>query len=107
MVASGHWLKILDGAVYKDEMRKMREDGRITNVPYESSKPVYTFWDLGFGDSTAIWFVQMVAGQYRVIDYLEDNRKAIDYYVRQIQAKPYVYERHFLPHVRKNTCSRK
>ena len=37
----------------------------------------------------------MVAGQYRVIDYLEDNRKAIDYYVRQIQSKPYVYERHF------------
>ena len=62
-------------------MRKMREDGRITNVPYESSKPVYTFWDLGFGDSTAIWFVQMVAMQYRVIDYIEDNRRAIDYYV--------------------------
>ena len=76
----------------------MREDGRITNVPYESSKPVYTFWDLGFGDSTAIWFVQMVAGQYRVIDYLENNRQAIDYYVRQIQSRSYVYERHFLPH---------
>ena len=40
-------------------------------------------------------FVQMVAGQYRVIDYLEDNRKAIDFYVRQIQSRPYVYERHF------------
>ena len=36
-VWEGHCLKILDGAVYKDEMRKMREDGRITNVPYESS----------------------------------------------------------------------
>ena len=48
-VWEGHCLKVLDGAVYKDEMRKMREDGRITNVPYESSKPVYTFWDLGFG----------------------------------------------------------
>ena len=97
-VWEGHCLKILDGAVYKDEMRKMREDGRITNVPYESSKPVYTFWDLGFGDSTAIWFVQMVAMQYRVIDYIEDNRRAIDYYVKQIQSKPYVYERHYLPH---------
>ena len=45
----------------------MREDGRITNVPYESNKPVYTFWDLGFGDSTAIWFVQMVAGVNTVL----------------------------------------
>ena len=73
----------------------MREDGRICSVPYEPSKPVYTFWDLGFGDSTAIWFVQMVAMQYRVIDYIEDNRRAIDYYVKQIQSRPYVYERHF------------
>ena len=40
----------------------------------------------------------MVAGQYRVIDYLEDNRKVIDYYVEQIQSRPYVYERHFLFH---------
>ena len=97
-VWEGHCLKVLEGAVYKDEMRKMREDGRITNVPYEPSKPVYTFWDLGFGDSTAIWFVQMVAMQYRVIDYIEDNRKAVDFYVREIQKKPYVYDRHYLPH---------
>ena len=39
--------KVLDGAVYKDEMRKMREDGRITNVPYESNKP--SLYILGFG----------------------------------------------------------
>ena len=39
-------------------------------------------------------FVQMVAGQYRVIDYLEDNRKLL-IYVKQIQSRPYVYERHF------------
>ncbi|MEB5262611.1 phage terminase large subunit, partial [Pseudomonas aeruginosa] len=52
-VWEGHCLKVLDGAVYMDEMRKMRDDGRISNVPYEPSKPVYTFWDLGFGDSTA------------------------------------------------------
>jgi len=97
-VWEGHCLKVLDGAVYMDEMRKMRDDGRISNVPYEPSKPVYTFWDLGFGDSTAIWFVQMVAMQYRVIDYIEDNRKSIDHYVRVIQSKPYVFERHYLPH---------
>lgn len=97
-VWEGHCLRVLDGAVYKEELRKMREENRITAVPYEPSKPVYTFWDLGFGDSTAIWFVQMVAMQYRVIDYVEDCRQSVDYYVRAIQNKPYVYERHYLPH---------
>ena len=46
-VWEGHCLKVLDGAVYKDEMRKMREDGRITNVPYESKQA--SLHILGFG----------------------------------------------------------
>ena len=34
------------------KMRRMREEGRITSVPYELTKPVATFWDLGWGDNT-------------------------------------------------------
>ena len=48
----GHCMRVLDGAVYADEMRRMREEGRITSVPYEPTKPVSTFWDLGWGDNT-------------------------------------------------------
>ena len=42
MVWEGHCLKVLDGAVYKDEMRKMREDGRITNVSLRSNASRFT-----------------------------------------------------------------
>ena len=89
---------MLDGAVYADEMRKMREEGRIGRVPYEPSKPVYTFWDLGFGDNTAIWFVQSVGMQVRVIDYYSANRQPLTHYVQMLQSRGYVYAEHGLPH---------
>ena len=94
----GHCLRVLDGAVYADEMRKMREEGRIGRVPYEPSKPVYTFWDLGFGDNTAIWFVQSVGMQVRVIDYYSANRQPLTHYVQMLQSRGYVYAEHGLPH---------
>jgi len=82
----GHCLRVLDGAVYADEMRKMREEGRIGRVPYEPSKPVYTFWDLGFGDNTAIWFVQSVGMQIRVIDYYSANQELVDKAIAEVDA---------------------
>lgn len=94
----GHCLRVLDGAVYADEMRKMREEGRIGRVPYEPAKPVYTFWDLGFGDNTAIWFAQSVGMQMRVIDYYSANRQPLAHYAQMLQSRGYVYAEHKLPH---------
>ena len=51
----GHCMRVLDGAVYADKMRRMREEGRIT-VPYEPTKPVPRFGTWG-GATMAIWFV--------------------------------------------------
>lgn len=94
----GHCMRVLDGAVYADEMRKMREECRITTVPYEPQKPVSTFWDLGWGDNTAIWFVQSVGMQLRVIDFYQANRQPLAHYAKLLQDRPYVYDLHHLPH---------
>ena len=51
--------------------QKLEEEGRITNLPYESSLTVDTFWDLGVNDTTAIWFIQQVGTEIRVIDYIK------------------------------------
>jgi phage terminase large subunit len=37
-------------------------------------------------------------GALRLIDYLQDNRKPLDYYVRQLKDKPYNYGTDFIPH---------
>jgi hypothetical protein len=48
----------LEGAYYSRQMAKAAQEGRITSVPHDPSKQVFTFWDLGMNDPTCIWFVQ-------------------------------------------------
>jgi phage terminase large subunit len=87
------------GSYYGKLMQAAEADGRITAVPYDPLLRVWTAWDLGIDDSTAIWFAQITrAGQWRLIDYIEDSGVGLDHYVRLLQAKPYTYERHLLPH---------
>ena len=87
------------GAVYAREMLQALEDGRITLVPYDPALAVDTNWDLGFRDATAIWFTQsMHAGAVRVIDYYENQGHGFDHYVKVLNARPYAYGEHWLPH---------
>lgn len=89
----------LIGAYYGKDMKKAREEGRITtNVPYEKGYTVYTAWDLGIDDHTAIWFLQFVGREIRVIDYIEESGQDLAHYVNEIKNKEYVYEEHILPH---------
>lgn len=97
-VWEGHPRQALDGAVYAKELRQAVEDGRITCVPYDPTKPVCTFWDLGWADQTSIWFAQMIGFEYRIIDFHTDSQQSINHYLGVLQSKPYVYDRDFLPH---------
>lgn len=86
------------GAYYGKEMKQAEQDGRLTRVPYEPVSEVWTAWDLGMDDSTAIWFAQMVGREIRVIDYYEAQGMALDHYVKVLREKPYIYASHLLPH---------
>lgn len=88
------------GAIYAKQLDKARAEGRITTVPYDPAYEVFTAWDLGYGDATAIWFLQWVGRELRWLEYYENNGEQIDHYVRIVKDKPYNYMRggHFLPH---------
>jgi phage terminase large subunit len=43
----GHCRYTLDGAIYANELRDAQEQGRITSVLYDPSKPVSVYFDLG------------------------------------------------------------
>lgn len=94
----GDFKEVADGQIYGAEMAQATKEGRITSVPYNPSFPVVTAWDLGFGDSTAIWFAQVVGREPRIIDYYENSMKGLDHYVRYVKDKPYRYGQHVLPH---------
>lgn len=88
----------IQGAYYAKELQRAEEDKRIGNVPYDTSLDVHTAWDLGIGDSTAIWFMQVVGKERRLIDFYEASGVGLDHYAKVLRDKPYVYGSHYLPH---------
>ena len=87
------------GSVFGKQLARAREDGRIGTVPYDESLGVYTAWDLGIGDATAIWFFQVTTGgEIHFIDHYESSGEDLGHYISVIQNKPYQYNKHFLPH---------
>lgn len=89
----------VQGSYYGDLLKQAELTGRIGNpVPYQPQLPVNTYWDLGVGDANAIWFTQFDGSKVNLIDYMESNNKGMDYYIREIKNKPYVYSDHYAPH---------
>lgn len=89
----------ITGAVYGRWMREAEEAGRVTpKVAYDPSYPVYTAWDLGYDDATAIWFFQVGMGEIFMIDYYESSGEAVGHYCDVVKGKPYQYHAHYVPH---------
>lgn len=91
----------LVGAYYGKEIEYLEKMGRIKEIPHDPHLLVDTFWDLGIGDSTAIWFAQVLGQEIRVIDYVEDSGQPLSYYAKILKEghrEKYNYGTHCLPH---------
>jgi phage terminase large subunit len=87
------------GSYYGRWLDDALRDDRICKVTYDPRLPVYTCWDLGMDDSTAIWWFQRSpGGEWRWLEYYEDNRLSLEGYAKVVHSKPYSYGRHYLPH---------
>jgi len=113
----GKLKKLTEGAIFGNQLRKARVEGRVCKLPLDDLA-VYTFWDLGRNDHTAIWFMQAVGKELRMIDYYENRLQDIPHYCRVIagraldweceqfnisrqsqeRRKSYSYEEHCMPH---------
>ena len=86
------------GTVFGKQIAQAQIDGRIGSVPYDASAGVYTAIDLGIGDSTAIWWFQLIGQEIHFIDHYESSGEELGHYISIIKNKPYNYATHFLPH---------
>ena len=86
------------GAYYGKLMARAEAERRVAGVPYDPAAPVWTSWDLGIRDATAIWFAQVIGREIRIIDYYEASGVDLGHYVREINARPYAYAGHIVPH---------
>lgn len=75
------------GAVYAKYVSPDRISDRVKHDP---DYPVYTSWDKGYGDATAIVFFQVGGGEVFVIDYLEDNQEFVKYYCERLYGREIV-----------------
>jgi phage terminase large subunit len=88
--SGSYFAKWLDAATREDRI------GRVTHDP---ALKVFTAWDLGMDDATAIWFFQRSpGGEWRFLEYHEDHGQGLDAYAKIVLQKPYVYGKHYLPH---------
>jgi hypothetical protein len=86
------------GSYFGKEIADAEKDGRIGEVPYDPDLPTHTAWDLGMGDSTAIWFFQIGPEGVRVIDCYENHGQNLAHYAAELASRPYKYGTDYVPH---------
>lgn len=87
-----------EGCYYATQLANARRQGRILpTLPLEAA-PVFTFWDLGRGDMTTIWFMQRIGPQNRFIRYYESTGEDLVHYARYLQDTGYTFGIGYLPH---------
>ena len=94
----GKCRQALCGAIYAEEIVSAMKDGRISRVPYDPRLKVHAVWDLGWNDSTSIAMCQRLRSEIRVIDYIEDSHKTLDWYVAELVQRRYNWGHDWLPH---------
>jgi phage terminase large subunit len=102
VVWEGLCRQTVDGAVFAKEMQVAELDGRITKVNYDPTKPVHAIFDLGWSDATAIWFLQFIGMETRLIRYVEGNQTTMSDYLAKMQTYGYIYDTLWLPHDAEN-----
>ena len=92
------WIANIEGAIYGTQIAEMENKRQIARVPYDPSLPVFTSWDLGVSDHTAIIFWQQLGRSINVIDYIEERGQGLPFFVQLVKEKDYVYQDHYAPH---------
>jgi phage terminase large subunit len=90
------------GSYYGAYLTRLAKLGRIGTVHIDRAVLTHTGWDLGISDATAIWFVQCVGKERRLVDYVETSGVGLDEYARILEAKRvehgWTYGFHYFPH---------
>lgn len=96
----------LEGTWFKREMTKAREERRVGHpIPFDSSRPVNTFWDIGvneLSDQNGITFHQTDGVRHRLIHYYENAGEGLQHYIKVLKeigdARGFIWGTHYAPH---------
>lgn len=85
------------GAYYAQALADLLAEDRIKPLGRNSGQGVWTWWDIGYHDATAIWFVQSTPQETTVIDYMEGTQQSLEQWAKRLHEKPYNYAGHVFP----------
>ncbi len=106
-VWEGEYVTVVSGAYYAKALKLAQAQGRIGFVPADDLLPVYTFHDIGGAgakaDAYAIWVVQFVGAEIRVLNYYEAKGQVLSYHVNWLRNNGYEQAKVVLPHDGTNT----
>ena len=86
------------GAIYANELAQVAQDQRVGMVPYDPRLKVHTIWDLGWNDCMSIILVQKGVSELRIIGYLEESFKTLDWWAAELNKMNYNWGKDWLPH---------
>lgn len=86
------------GAYYAKDIDDAEKAGRVREFSRDKNGDVFAAWDLGIGDSMALWFMQRIGIEYRVLEYYENDGFGLDHYVDYVKSRPFPVHEHLLPH---------
>ncbi len=92
------WEAFVKGAVYWKDLAQAYQEWRVKKGLYDPNLPVTTFWDLWMSDAMAIWFIQTVGKEIRIIDRYANSWFWFEHYTNKLIEKGYHYEKHYFPH---------
>lgn len=78
----------LRGAYYADQLAELEATHQRADVEFVDDLPIHLAADIGWSDSTAIWFWQERADGIAIADYYEDHHKRVDQYITLLNSHP-------------------
>jgi hypothetical protein len=88
----------VEGSYYGAIINDLEANGRIADFPRDDLCCSFTAWDIGMGDSTAIWVAQVAGKEVRLLDCVENHGVGLDWYVSWLRENNYQSFDHILPH---------
>ncbi len=98
----GEYAKAFEGAYFAKQLNEAKTQGRIGRVSADPLLPIRAVFDLGgsgaTADAMAIWIVQFVQREIRVLDYIEGVGQVLAYYVNELRSRGWAKAICILPH---------
>ena len=98
----GEYVTVSSGAYFARQMADARSEGRISPVSADPLMTYRAYWDIGGtgakADACAIWIVQFVGLQVRVLNYYEAVGQELSTHVNWLRANGYGAALCVLPH---------